>query len=32
VQDPFKEFKAAIEKEADSVKVNLFLIRECIDE
>jgi hypothetical protein len=31
-QDPFREFKTAVEKEIDSVKANLFLLRECIDE
>ena len=31
-QDPFREFKTAVEKEIDSVKANLFLIRECVDE
>ena len=31
-QDPFKEFKTAVEKEVDGVKSSLFMIRECIDE
>lgn len=32
VQDSFREFRAAVEKEADSVKANLFLVREAVDE
>lgn len=31
-QDPFREFKTAVEKEVDSVKGSLFMLRECIDE
>lgn len=31
-QDPFREFKVAVEKEMDSVKATLFMLRECIDE
>jgi hypothetical protein len=31
-QDPFREFKSAVEKEVDSVKASLFMLRECIDE
>lgn len=31
-QDPFREFKAAVEKEVDNVKGSLFMLRECIDE
>jgi predicted RNA-binding protein YlxR (DUF448 family) len=29
-EDAFREFKTAVEKEADSVKSNLLLLRECI--
>jgi hypothetical protein len=31
-QDPFREFKTTIDKETDSLKSNLFLIREAVDE
>lgn len=29
-EDAFREFKSAVEKEVDSVKTNLLLLRECI--
>jgi hypothetical protein len=31
-QDPFREFKLAVEKEVDMVKGSLFMLRECIEE